>query len=171
VRIFRDSEIFNGPAAFGHFFRRAGRTGSTAGGTPAATLPRGSSGFSNGLFNTLSRPAQCRTAGDQGQDEEPKPHVRLIARTNFRIAPSRRPTSNPSQEGSRPARVRKQFPSWEGSGVGSFRKFILATVLTATSVRARICCLAPAFRWRVKFRTFPSRPALAGEIHPTPAWG
>ena len=30
------------------------------------------------------------------------------------------PTPDPSQEGKRSARARAQFPSWEGSGVGSF---------------------------------------------------
>ena len=30
-----------------------------------------------------------------------------------------RPTPNPSQAGSRPADARRQFPSWEGLGVGS----------------------------------------------------
>ena len=31
-----------------------------------------------------------------------------------------RPTPDPSQEGSRPSSASRQFPSWEGSGVGSW---------------------------------------------------
>ena len=35
------------------------------------------------------------------------------------VPPTIRPTPNPSQEGSRTVDTRRQFPSWEGLGVGS----------------------------------------------------
>ena len=44
-------------------------------------------------------------------------------KTKFRMAPSRKPTPSPSQEGSRPARVRKQLPSLEGVRGGIVSEF------------------------------------------------
>ena len=60
-------------------------------------------------------------------------------------------------------RASKTVPSWEGSGVGSF--IYSATVLTTISVRARICCFAPAFLRASGFAHLHSDLPCRGWIH------